>query len=60
MAEGDYGGAFEYIYSFSSDVQTKEDFESRFKNIYEALEINGITLLNWNVGQKSDDEDETE
>ncbi len=45
MAAQDYAGAYDYIYSFSSDVQSKQDFVDRFTNIYKALDITGVSLV---------------
>jgi len=56
IAARDYAGAYEYIYSLSSDVQSQEDFVTRFENIYEVLEITDVSLLNYNVAQKTENE----
>ncbi len=58
MAAQKYDEAFEYIYSFSSDVQTKSDFVERFENIYDALEITGVKLMSRNVEQRGEEESE--
>ncbi len=45
MAAQDYAGAYDYIYSFSSDVQSKQDFVDRFTNIYKALKVTAVSLV---------------
>ena len=45
IADKDYEGAYDYIYSFTSDVQSKQDFVDRFTNIYKALDIEDVTLI---------------
>lgn len=54
IADRDYNGAYEYIYSFSADVQSEADFVERFTNIYDALEITDVTLLSRNVEQQDE------
>lgn len=44
MANRDYDGAYDLMYSFSSDVQSKSDFKERMTNIYDALKITDISL----------------
>ncbi|MGI6152902.1 MAG: penicillin-binding transpeptidase domain-containing protein [Christensenellaceae bacterium] len=56
IAEQDYAGAYEYIYSFSPDIQSKDDFVARYENIYEALEIDSVRLLSRNVEERSESE----
>ncbi len=56
IVEQDFDGAYDYVYSLTSDVQSRSDFISRFTNIYQALEITEITLLNRNVEEKEENE----
>ncbi|MEG1859228.1 MAG: NTF2-like N-terminal transpeptidase domain-containing protein, partial [Christensenellaceae bacterium] len=53
IADQDYAGAFDYVYTFTSDVKTREDFVARYENIYDALEVTDITLVSRNVEQKT-------
>lgn len=46
MADRDYEGAYDLMYSFTSDVQSKSDFVTRLTNIYDALQISDISLAN--------------
>lgn len=60
MADQDYVGAYEYIYSFTNDVQSKEDFVQRFENIYSALGVTDVTLMSRNVEEIGEGEDQKE
>ncbi len=53
-----YADAYNYVYSFTADVKTADDFVLRYNNIYDALEISDVTLLNRDVTKKEDSENE--
>ncbi|MEA4853668.1 MAG: penicillin-binding transpeptidase domain-containing protein [Christensenella sp.] len=38
----DYSGAYDYAYTLTSDVNSREDFVNRYTNIFDALEITNI------------------
>ena len=38
----DYSGAYDYAYTLTSDVNSREDFVNRYTNIFDALEITDI------------------
>lgn len=52
----DYKSAYEHVYSFSSDVKSESDFVERFENIYDALRVTRVELIDRSVGQISDSE----
>ncbi len=52
ISEKDYAGAYDYIYSFSQDVKSKQNFIDRFTNIYEALGIGAVSLVDTSVTEK--------
>lgn len=58
LVKKNYDEAYSYVYTLTSDVKTKDDFVARFNNIYEALEITDIRLVDRSVEQKPDSETE--
>ncbi|MBD5560177.1 MAG: hypothetical protein HDQ87_07470 [Clostridia bacterium] len=56
LLDRNYEAAYEKVYSFTSDVQSRQDFVDRFTNIYDALEISDIELLSRSVTQTADSE----
>ncbi len=56
LTEKNYEEAYNYIYSFSPDVQNKGDFTTRYTNIYDVLQIGDISLLSRNVEKISETE----
>lgn len=56
LLDRDYEAAYEKVYSFTSDVKSRQDFVDRFTNIYDALRITDVELLSRNVQETADDE----
>ncbi len=54
----DYSAAYDYVYSFTSDVQSRQDFIDRFTNIYKALDVTGVALVSQDIALKEGKENE--
>ncbi|MEA5002616.1 MAG: penicillin-binding transpeptidase domain-containing protein [Christensenella sp.] len=58
LVRKDYSDAYNYVYALTSDVKSKDEFIARFNNIYDALEITDIKLVDRNVEKVADSETE--
>lgn len=58
LVKKDYAGAYSYVYTLTSDVKSKDEFVARFENIYEALEITDVKLVDRNVEKKGESDTE--
>ena len=54
IVSGDYEKAYDYCYSGSEDLNTKEEFADRYKNIFEAMEVTSVTLTNQEIVENED------
>ena len=54
IVSGDYEKAYDYCYSGSEDLNTKEEFANRYKNIFEAMEVTSVTLTNQEIVENED------
>jgi penicillin-binding protein len=54
IAGGDYAGAYGYLYENSPDLETEEAFAERYTNIFDAMQVENIELVDRAVEENED------